>query len=42
MGDEISAKRGVTLQAHLLAPAEIRLLKDGKLVGAWRDAQACA
>jgi hypothetical protein len=42
MGDEISSKRGVTLQAHLLKPADIRLIKDGKLVGAWRDSQACA
>jgi hypothetical protein len=42
MGDEISARRGVTLQAHLPEPAEIRLLKDGKPVGIWRDSQACA
>ena len=42
MGDEISARRGVTLQAHLPEPAEIRLLKDGKPVGIWRDAQASA
>jgi PHP domain-containing protein len=42
MGDEISAKRGVTLQAHLPEPAEIRLIKDGKTIGIWRDAQACA
>jgi hypothetical protein len=42
MGEEISSRRGVTLQAHLLKPADIRLIKDGKLVGAWRDSQACA
>ena len=42
MGDEISARRGVTLQAHLSQPAEIRLLKDGKMVGGWKDRQACA
>jgi len=42
MGDEISARRGVTLQAHLPEPAEIRLIKDGKTIGIWRDAQACA
>jgi hypothetical protein len=42
MGDEISARRGVTLQAHLPEPAEIRLIKDGKAIGIWRDAQACA
>jgi PHP domain-containing protein len=42
MGDEISARRGVTLQAHLPEPAEIRLIKDGKTIGIWRDSQACA
>lgn len=42
MGDEISAKRGVTLQAHLPTPAEIRLIKDGTTIGIWRDSQACA
>ena len=42
MGEEISAKRGVTLQAHLPEPAEIRLIKDGQTIGIWRDAQACA
>jgi hypothetical protein len=42
MGDEISARRGVTLQAHLPEPAEIRLIRDGKTIGIWRDAQACA
>jgi len=42
MGEEISAKRGVTLQAHLPIPAEIRLLQDGKTIGIWKDSQACA
>jgi hypothetical protein len=42
MGDEVPSKRGVTLQAHLPQPAEIRLIKDGKPVGIWKDAQACA
>jgi hypothetical protein len=42
MGEEISAKRGVTLQAHLPSPAEIRLIKDGKTIGIWKDSQACA
>jgi hypothetical protein len=42
MGDEVPSKRGVTLQAHLPQPAEIRLIKDGKPVGIWRDSQACA
>lgn len=42
MGDEISARHGVTLQAHLPQPAEIHLLRNGQLVGAWKDSQACA
>ena len=42
MGEEISSKRGVTLQAHLPQPAEIRLIKDGKTIGIWKDSQACA
>src|SRR5689334_8355807 len=42
MGEEISSRRGVTLQAHLPDPAEIRLLRDGKPIGIWRDSQACA
>ena len=42
MGDEFSARRGVTLQAHLPQPAEILLLRDGKMVGGWKDSQACA
>lgn len=42
MGDEISSKRGVTLQAHLPQPGEIRLIRDGKLINIWRNSQACA
>ena len=42
MGDEISSKRGVTLQVHLPKPAEIRLIKDGKTAGIWKNSQACA
>jgi hypothetical protein len=42
MGDEISSKRGVTLQAHLPKPAEIRLIKDGKTINIWKHSQACA
>ena len=42
MGDEISARGGVTLQAHLPQPAEIRLYKDGKIARIWKDSQACA
>jgi hypothetical protein len=42
MGDEIPSKRGVTLQAHLPRPAEIRLIKDGKTIAIWKHSQACA
>src|SRR6266498_6006976 len=42
MGEEISAKRGVTLQAHLPKPAEIRLIKDGKVIGIWKQSYDCA
>ncbi|MEO8354448.1 MAG: CehA/McbA family metallohydrolase [Chloroflexota bacterium] len=42
MGDVISAKGGVTLQAHLPKPADIRLIKDGKVIGIWKNAYACA
>ncbi len=41
MGDEIAAKSGVTLQAHLPALAEIHLLKDGEVIGEWKKQQVC-
>ncbi|HXF86041.1 MAG TPA: CehA/McbA family metallohydrolase [Anaerolineales bacterium] len=41
MGDEISVKGGVTLQAHLPSPADIHLIKDGARIGAWRQTYAC-
>ena len=40
MGDEIRAVDGVTLQASLPHPAEIRLVKDGGLLRTWRGHQA--
>lgn len=40
MGDEISAKGGVTMQAHLPKPAEIRMIKDGSMIGAWKESYA--
>lgn len=40
MGDTLPAKGGVTLQAHVPRPAEIRMLKDGQQVGVWRNARA--
>jgi hypothetical protein len=42
MGDEISAKNGVTLQVKLPSPAEIRLLKDGREIQTWRNKTSCA
>jgi len=41
MGDEIPVNGGVTLQAHLPSEAEIRLIKDGKMVRKWSRQQAC-
>ena len=41
MGEEISVKGGVTLQAHVPEPAEIRLIKDGKQIGVWKKNHAC-
>jgi hypothetical protein len=41
MGDELPAKNGVTLQAKLPSPAEIRLLKDGKVVQTWKNKLSC-
>jgi hypothetical protein len=41
MGDEISAKNGVTLQAKLPSTAEIILLKDGMPLQTWKNQQAC-
>jgi hypothetical protein len=40
MGEELPAKGGVTLQAHLPEPAEIRMIKDGKLIGKSKESQA--
>jgi hypothetical protein len=37
MGDELSAKNGVTLQAKLPAPAEMRLLRDGQVIQIWKN-----
>ena len=40
MGDEIPAREGVTLQAYLPYFAEIRLVKDGKVIQLARKAYA--
>ena len=42
MGDELPMKGGVTLQAHLPKPAEIRLIKDGRTIRIWKHSQDCA
>ena len=42
MGEEISVKGGVTLQAHVPEPAEIHLIKDGKEIGIWKKNHVCA
>jgi len=36
LGDEIPARRGVTLQARVPYPAEIRLIKNGRLTQVWK------
>jgi hypothetical protein len=41
MGEEISARGGVTLQARLPTPGTIRLIKDGRMLGTWPHRQAC-
>jgi hypothetical protein len=42
MGDEISAKNGVTLQIKLPSTAEIILLKDGLPIQTWKNQTSCA
>jgi len=40
MGDQVKARGGVTLKAHLPHPAEIRILKDSEVVRSGRNRQA--
>jgi len=42
MGEEISAKNSLTLQIRLPAPAECRLIKDGKLLKTWQKRDTIA
>jgi hypothetical protein len=42
MGDEISPKGGVTLQAKLPLDAEMRLIKDGNIIQTWKNKQSFA
>jgi hypothetical protein len=41
MGDEISAREGVTLQIRLPRRAECRLLREGQLIKTWRQRETC-
>jgi len=41
MGDEISAKHGVTFQIRLPTPTECRLIKDGKTLKNWTKRETC-
>jgi hypothetical protein len=41
MGEEISAKNGVTLQIRAPEEADCRLIKDGMLLKEWRKQQNC-
>jgi hypothetical protein len=42
MGDEIPARGGVTLQARTPSAAEIKLIKDGKVIQTWKHQTAAA
>jgi hypothetical protein len=41
MGDELPVKGGVTLQARTSLPADIRLIRDGEVIGTWKHSQIC-
>ncbi len=41
MGEEISAREGVTFQIRLPRPAECRLIKDGKTIKTWNKRSTC-
>ncbi len=41
MGDEISAKGGVTLQIRLPQPTECLLIKNGKVIKTWHKRETC-
>lgn len=42
MGDEITAKHGVTMQITLPKRAECRLIKDGSMIRSWENREICA
>ncbi|MFC2025792.1 CehA/McbA family metallohydrolase [Chloroflexota bacterium] len=41
MGDEISAKRGITFQIYLPQKTECNLIKDGKVIKTWMKRKSC-
>jgi hypothetical protein len=41
MGAELPAKFGVTLQAKLPSNADVRLLKDGRVIQTWKNKLSC-
>jgi hypothetical protein len=41
MGDDISCRKGVTLQIRLPRPVECRLIQDGKVVKTWSKRETC-
>lgn len=41
MGEELSARHGVTLQVRLPRATECRLIKDGKLLKTWERRETC-
>lgn len=41
MGDEVSARQGVTIQIRLPRATHCRLIKDGKIVKTWEKRETC-
>jgi hypothetical protein len=41
MGDEVSARTGVTFQIRLPRKAECRLVQDGRVLKTWREREVC-
>ena len=41
MGDDISAKFGLTFSIRLPRPTECRLLKDGRVIKVWKKRETC-
>jgi hypothetical protein len=41
MGDEVSARSGVTFQIRLPHKAECRLIQDGRVIKTWREREVC-